>query len=669
MGEKSSKSSQKLAAEQIKKINSFKELRDVLRKYQTQSQFSIKDNNASSVLIERDQLAKIFISSEIFAKEDEVVNYLNKSRENHTCIVCVGSVDELKDITTKYDEPLFQQVCLPITITNLKVSLESLHKLHLLANKAFIENEKITRASEEVKYVLSISRELNGERDIPKLLNLILKKAREVTSADAGSIYTLDNPENKKVTDGILRFRFTQNDSISQNLSEFELPINDKSIVGNAVIHSQAINIPDLYQLSENPMDNPFGVTHDRSWDKRTGYESHSMLTTPVYDISHSIIGVIQLINCKKDAGKSLKSPRDFKAQVKPFGEQHLEYAQIVAQQAGIALENAKMQDDIQNLFDSFVNASVTAIELRDPTTSGHSHRVAKLTLRLAEMVDKQSNGPFGKVNFNVDQMREIEYASLLHDFGKLGVREKVLLKAKKLYPDEFRLVEERFRLIRSSFEIEFLRKCLEFSKHPEKFPMGVSEDDFRSEKNKKIIELDTFYEFICKANKPTVLEQGGFELLRDIANCTFSDDVEKNRPYLLPSELKALSVSRGSLTAEEFSEIQSHVTHTYEFLRKIPWGPKLMNVPQIAAKHHEKLDGSGYPTSSAQADIPVQSRMMTVADIYDALTASDRPYKKAMEVERALDIINMEVKGGKLDKDIFEIFISAKVFNAVKEE
>ncbi|MFK7826630.1 MAG: HD domain-containing phosphohydrolase [Oligoflexales bacterium] len=647
-------------------ISSFSELKRIFSSYEDFQNYTVSDDDTFSIELKQQNLVKIFISPEIFLNDLKIKPFLNRLSEDGTCLVCVGKTEELNQMPEGNHHAMTQQLGIPLTVTNLKICISTLHNLQSVLDKVHEEKNKVAEASEEVKYVLSISRELNGERDIPKLLNLILKKAREVTRADAGSIYTMDTPGDKKVSDGKLRFRFTQNDSISQDLTEFEIPINDKSVVGNAVIHEKTINIQDLYKLSPNPQDNPFGVTHDRSWDKRTGYESHSMLTTPVFDISHSVIGVIQLINCKKDKDKKLNSPEDFADQTKPFTDQQIEYAEIVAQQAGIALENAKMQDDIQNLFDSFVNASVTAIELRDPTTSGHSHRVAKLTLNLAEMVAKTHTGVFKHVSFNEDQMREIEYASLLHDFGKLGVREHVLVKAKKLYPDEFRLIEERFRLIRAGVEIKYLRNCLEFAKHPEKYPMGASPDTFLLERDKKFQELDTYFEFICKANQPTVLEQGGFELLRDIANSTFNDLFENDRPFLLSNELKALSVSRGSLTSEEFSEIQSHVTHTYEFLRKIPWGPKLMNVPQIAAKHHEKLDGSGYPTSAASGDIPIQSRMMTISDIYDALTASDRPYKKAMPYERALDIINMEVKGGKLDKDIYDIFLESKTYKVV---
>jgi hypothetical protein len=186
--------------------------------------------------------------------------------------------------------------------------------------------------------------------------------------------------------------------------------------------------------------------------------------------------------------------------------------------------------------------------------------------------------------------------------------------------------------------------------------------------RNQKLKELDDLMAFINKVNQPTVLEEGGFERLKDIMNMNFFDARGNSRPVLMADEMSALSIARGSLTREEFSEIQSHVTHTYEFLRKIPWGKKLANIPQIAAMHHEKLDGSGYPTAARYKEIPIQTRMMTIADIFDALTASDRPYKKAVPVPRALEILEMDVKGNKIDPDLFKLFVESQAYRCVTD-
>jgi HD-GYP domain-containing protein (c-di-GMP phosphodiesterase class II) len=582
-------------------------------------------------------------------------------------IVCAGTEDDLQELPIDCVRSGALTLGLPATSAGIRASIASIYSFQSALANSDAELEVLEETTENVKYVMGISRELNGERDIPKLLSLILYKAREICKADAGSIYTIDYTQgSNKLEDAQLRFRFTQNTSIQSDFAEFRMPIDNKSIVGNAVLHQTLINIQDLYTLSDDPSQNPFGVKHNRTFDQRNGYESHSMMTLPMYDISHRVIGVIQLINRKRNWNANLKTPEDFKEQVIPFHERDMEYAEIVAQQAGIALENAEMHNEIQRLFDGFVNAAVTAIEQRDPTTSGHSHRVAKLTTSLAKFVDKSIDLPFKNITFSEDQMREIEYASLLHDFGKLGVRENVLVKAKKLYPWQNESLIQRFELIRACLEIESLRAKVNYINNPSAFPMDFSVEKIDELKNRKIQELDDILNFIVKANEPTVLEQGGFEKLSEIANLTFTNLSGESINYISPEELRALSVSRGSLTAEEFAEIQSHVEHTYEFLRKIPWGHRLYNVPEIAAKHHEKLDGSGYPNQALSSQIPIQSQMMTIADIYDALTASDRPYKKAVSAEKALDIINMDVKGGKIDQYLFELFVSSGIYKIV---
>lgn len=617
------------------------------------------------ISLTRDAFVKIFIGAEIFKDIEKSAHFITVIDTPNMLLSCVGLEQDLDLVPEPLQRPEVQQLALPVGSATIKTVLRSLHNFQKVSAGHHEKTETVRLATENVKQVMSISRELNGERDIPKLLNLILTKAREVCRADAGSIYTLDYDAQTRAP-AYLKFRFTQNSSITQNLSEFKIPINTKSIVGNAVVHKVPINIPDLYLLSKNPDENPFGVTHDSTWDRRIGYESHSMLTVPMFDISYQVIGVIQLINHKRNFATQMKTAEDFAHEVTPFTEEDQEYAEIVAQQAGIALENAAMHEEIQSLFNGFVNASVKAIEQRDPTTSGHSNRVAKLTTNLAITVDRALIGPYKEVKFTPDQLKEIEYAALLHDFGKLGVREAVLVKAKKLYDWQQELLVERWEVIRSSYEIEYLKKVINYLNAPNLFPPGFTPENFLMERDRKLADLDTFWKFVQQSNEPTVLAQGSFEKLNDIAKCNYCTTSGQVKPFLKNEELKSLSVAKGSLTSEEFVEIQNHVVHTYEFLRTIPWGRKLANVPEIAAKHHEKIDGSGYPMQAEADQIPIQSRMMTIADMYDALTAADRPYKKAVPVEKALDIINMEVRGGKVDSALFEIFIQSQVFKIV---
>lgn len=627
--------------------------------------YKVETPSDDMVSITRDRLTQVILAPALWQSFERRMPYLENAGQPGICIICAGSEADFTEFPPELRRPDIQQMGLPVTRLNLIMTLNSIHNLQTLAAHSSAAASEVQEANQNVKYMLSISRELNGERDIPKLLGIILSKARDICHADAGSIYTVDSPTNN-LRDGTIQFRFTQNHSIKQNLSEFTMPVNEGSIVGNACIHEATINIPDLYKLSPNPKENPYNARHDRTWDQRIGYESHSMLAVPMFDISHNVIGVIQLINRKKDQTAKLANTADFADQVVAFDELDQEMAEIVAQQAGIALENANMQQNIRELFDGFVNASVTAIEQRDPTTSGHSHRVAHLTVGLAEVINKTELGLYRNTCFSDSQMQEIKYASLLHDFGKLGVRENVLVKAKKLYPWEMDRLLLRFDLIHSTLEIDYLKRVIEYLQTPDHFPMGANPYTFEYEKNQKVTELEECLKFVNKSNEPTVLEQGGFEKLKDIANMNFRNLRGEKHPYILGEELKALQVSRGSLTREEFAEIQGHVTHTYDFLRQIPWGKRLANVPQIAAKHHEKLDGSGYPTSAEAEEIPVQTRMMTIADIFDALTASDRPYKKAVPVDRALDIIEMEVKGNKIDPELFKLFCESRVFEPV---
>lgn len=653
------------AAENLKKqtrqklLKTFDDVKDSIFQQSNCESFEKATINDSTISLSASGMTKFFIdASNCTATQLDTIIRENED-ELMTVVLLVGEKKTVSNVSNPSTDNRVQKLILPMSEDGFLATVENITNLQSMASKAWVKNLKINQAADEVKNLLSISRELNGERDIPKLLTLILSKARQVTNADAGSIYTVED-STKTRDEQILHFRFTQNDSIDQNLSAFSIPVNTDSIVGNAVLNGTPINIPDLYELDKDPSKNPFNAKHDSSWDQRIGYESHSMLTLPMFDISHQVIGVIQLINRK--AENTPKSEKLDPSYIIPFGPQDIEYAEVVAKQAGIALENANMNEEIQQLFDGFVNASVTAIEQRDPTTSGHSHRVATLTMELAKIVDNLAVGAFANTKFDENQMREIEYASLLHDFGKLGVRENVLVKSKKLYPWEMELLLERFNLIKSSFEIDYLNNQINFLKAPNMFPMGFTLEDFALEKKRKIEELEELVQFILKANEPTVLERGGFERLKDIANLSFQHQGEE-RPFLKSSELKALSVSRGSLTSEEFAEIQSHVIHTYEFLRKIPWGKKLRNIPQIAAKHHEKLDGTGYPSSAENDEIPIQTRMMTIADIFDALTAADRPYKKAVPYQKALDILEMEVKAGKVDKNLFQIFIESNCF------
>jgi HD-GYP domain-containing protein (c-di-GMP phosphodiesterase class II) len=540
-----------------------------------------------------------------------------------------------------------------------------------------VDGEALQKLTDRLRYevaeLVATSRALSSERDIRKLLALILEKTRQVTGADAGSVYVLEesdgvpvaapgptNPAGRR-----LHFMMSQNDSLELDFKEFTLGVDEKSIVGKAVLTAKPINIPDLYKLSD-PGHNPWGFQHNRSFDDKTGYRARSMLTVPMLSAESEVIGVIQLINKKRVPSAKLTTPADFDAEVVPFDERSEEFALALASQAGLSLENAMLYEEIKDLFEGFVDASVQAIESRDPTTSGHSRRVATLSVALAERVDALSDGPFAAVKFTPTALKQLEYAGVLHDFGKVGVREKVLVKAKKLYDEDRQAIRLRFAYIRKTLECDHaerkLRMATELTR--DELPMRFAEAD--GDLARKLAELESAWAFILKANEPTLLEEGGLERLVEIGQMMYMGPELEPRPYIEREEVAALQIRRGSLTDVERVEIESHVVHTYNFLKKIPWGKRFADVPKIAGAHHEYLNGGGYPRHLPAGDIPVEARIMTIADIFDALTASDRPYKKAVPIDRALGIIESEVKAGKCDPQLFRVFVEGEVYKKV---
>jgi len=521
-------------------------------------------------------------------------------------------------------------------------------------------HEELHHAVSELKTLNKIGVALSTERNTDALLELILTKSREITSSDAGSLYLVEEE-----LDGAkhLVFKLTQSDSHSVPFSQFTLPIDTHSIAGYAAATGQPLNIKDAYRIRRLP------IRHNRDFDEKFHYRTKSMLVLPMKNQKDEVIGVLQLINAKKHAEVKLTSRQVVHAEVIPFSQRSQELAASLASQAAVALENNLLYRDIERLFEGFVKASVTAIESRDPTTFGHSERVAKLTVGLAEAVDRCDAGPYRDVHFTPKDIREIRYASILHDFGKVGVREEVLVKAKKLYPSQLELVRKRYLYIRKAVELEAYRKKLDFvlRNGNQSFEEFFAQID--AEHHGQFQTLDGFLQLILQANEPTVLPEKTSEKLGEIAGWSFEDPTGPAEALLAPEELRLLSIPKGSLDDGERMQIESHVIHSFRFLSQIPWTKELKNVPEIARAHHEKLDGSGYPYRMKAEDIPFQSKMMTISDIYDALTARDRPYKRAVPMERALNIIGDEVKSQLLDPVLFKLFLDAKIYQMTAGE
>jgi HD-GYP domain-containing protein (c-di-GMP phosphodiesterase class II) len=573
----------------------------------------------------------------------------------------------------------------------------ALDHIHLLATRREV-NERLAGATKEINELNTIGAALSAEHSTEHLLEMILTKSREITRSDAGSLYLVEEiplgsetgslqlpsssdpdaaPEaiqeyggaklvasRPESTRKVLRFKLAQNDSVEVPFREVLMEISDRSIAGYVVKTGEIVNLEDAYHV---PGLVPYTFNH--KIDESSGYRTKSMLTVPMRNPKGEIVGVLQLINAKRDYQAKLNALSSFVQQVVPYTMRQQEMIASLASQAAVALENSRLYESIQRLFEGFVKASVTAIESRDPTTSGHSFRVANLTLALAETLQRAVIGPYKDVSFTRNQMKEIRYASLLHDFGKVGVREEVLVKAKKLYPSQLELIKQRFHFVKRSMQVESLQSKLDYVLEKGREEYLAKQADYDGAIAEQLQEVDRYFATVLQSNEPTVLPEGSFGKLAEIAARHLLDFDGADQSLLQPEEVRLLSIRKGSLDESERMQIESHVVHTFNFLNQIPWTKEIRNIPEIARSHHEKLTGEGYPSRLAAPEIPLQTRMMTISDIFDALAASDRPYKKAVSTERALEILEMEMGDGNIDPNLFRLFVEAKVWERWKVE
>jgi HD-GYP domain-containing protein (c-di-GMP phosphodiesterase class II) len=517
------------------------------------------------------------------------------------------------------------------------------------------------RAAREQEDLNRIGIALSETRDVDQLLSLILQKAREITGADAGSLYLVEQGEGPN--QARLRFKLTQNDSLQFPFREDSLPLTESSTAGYCALHGEVLELADAYRI---PKARPFRF--HSSYDEQVGYHTRSLITLPMKNGKGEVLGILQLINCKRRARARLVDRASVRRYVHSFPERAVRLGLSLASQAAVAYENSRLYRDIESLFDGFVNAAVKAIEQRDPTTSGHSQRVSETTVALAEAVDREPRGPYGDLRFSREQIKELRYAALLHDFGKVGVREEVLVKAKKLYPLQLERLLDRFDYIRRDIEARTAQQKVDALLS---LPRKEAEARLRmltEEARRLLDELDRNAEFIAKANEPTILPSSDFEALKEIAQRTYRDPRGTERSYLSAEESSLLAIPQGSLDARERREIESHVVHGFNFLTQIPWTREFRSIPEIARAHHEKLNGKGYPRGLNSAQIPVQAKMMTICDIYDALSASDRPYKRAVPTDRALDILKLCVREQEIDAELFRVFLEARVYTVVSK-
>jgi HD-GYP domain-containing protein (c-di-GMP phosphodiesterase class II) len=491
---------------------------------------------------------------------------------------------------------------------------------------------------------------LSAEKDIERLQSFILTTMRQLTHADGASLWLKMDEEGTPK----LFLASSQNHSIDKDTySAFTVPVDDKSVVGYTVSMGSSQIYDDAYSP---PAGKPRG---GKTFDAQFGYRTKSMLTVPMRNYNDEVVGAVQLINAKRRFETRL-TVDNVATEVVSFQPDDVEMIESIASQAAVALDNKNLIDSIQALFDGFVQASVTAIEQRDPSTAGHSGRVEGMTSALARVINEIATGKFMDVNFTEDQLKELRYACLLHDFGKVGVREHILVKAKKLVPGQLEVIQARFEFIERSVQVKYATEKLEAMRAGQN---GRTLDEIDRRLEAELGQLRGWVQGIVTANEPSVMPEDKASTLEFLSQQTYLDMSGGAHPMLEPQEFRFLSIRKGTLDPQERLEMESHVTHSFHFLAKIPWTPVMRGVPEIAYGHHEKLDGSGYPRGLAGDQIPLQARMMTIADIYDALTAQDRPYKRAVPTSTALDILHEEAGQGKLDSDLLDVFITKQVY------
>ncbi len=465
---------------------------------------------------------------------------------------------------------------------------------------------------------------LSAEKDVHKLLELILTECMAITGCDAGSLYI----KEQGVPVPELIFSYTENASMSFPFKAFKLPIDMNSIAGACATTGNIYNFANMSETFSH-----LGFHHNKHFDASYGYETCNMLTLPLKNYNAEMIGVMQLINKKKDPNyRFIAYEGHFEDEVIAFDEEDVKIVSALASQAAILIERGLLFKDIENLLDSMIDTLVTALDQRDPITAGHSKRVSSYALALAHAVNADDQGYFKSVSFSEEALRELRIAGMLHDVGKIGVREYVLMKQNKLSDDCLLQIKWRFKYLQHLFPNEKLA-------------------------------LSQGYALIERTNRSGFLSDEDATALSLLKGQSFTDLDGESIACLTDAEYDFLSVKRGNLTASERKEINDHVAHTFRILSGIEWTKNLKAVPRIASDHHEKLNGEGYPEGRSANDLELRSRILAIADIFDALTAKDRPYKPAIPVDKSLAILEDEVAKGSLDPHLVALFKNKAVY------
>lgn len=510
-----------------------------------------------------------------------------------------------------------------------------------------IENSS-EKTFRQVENLLNIGIALSAEKNHNRLLEMIVTEACNITACDAGTLYLKQ--------EDLLVFRIIQNKSMNifQGGSGEEIhlppvPLKQENVSAYVAMTGRSVNIPDVYNHEG------FDFSGPRNYDKMTGYQTRSMLVVPMENHEGEIIGVLQLINSLEEDHKTVRA----------FPIYYQKVIESLASQAAIALTNAKLIKDIEELFNSFVEVMATAIDARTPYNANHTRRVALLARATGEAVNLCSSGMLTSEHFDQERLEQLTMAGWLHDIGKIATPLTVMNKASRL-EGPFELVMQRMDYISKAETAASLKRQLELLK--EGRLAGTAEEERLL--NENLAGIKEIKDLIVKCDNPANFIDDTLEKqLCAAAGRTYFDESGEERPYLTNSELENLCIKRGTLTDSERGIMEQHVVVTARMLEKIPFINKFKDVLKFASAHHELLDGKGYPQKLSGDEIPLETRILALVDVFDALTACDRPYKKAMSCEDAIRILGYMVKEGKLDADLFEIFKEYRLWEKVSDE
>ena len=530
------------------------------------------------------------------------------------------------------------------TDENLNTLLES------VVNEVTVYAERL---GGQIKKMSDIGRALSGVHDLNALLEMIVDQARSFTNADAGTLYIVE--------DETLRFQIVQNDSLKifmggktgETIPFPPVELKESNVSAFVALKGKSVNIPDVYDT------NLFDFTGPKKFDQSTGYRSKSMLVVPMKNHDNDVIGVLQLLNATNPVNN----------EVIAFSQDYENLSESLASQAAVSITNAKLISNMTELFEAFVKVMATAIDEKSPVTGGHIRRVADLTLTMAEVIHNHDEGAFKDRKFSPDQMYELRIAAYMHDIGKVTSPVEIVEKAKKLQTifDRIHYIRLRMDYIIQKVKLEGQQKKIELLERKADLA-EIKKVELKSEK--QIQEMEDIRSFINKCNEPgEFLEDETLDKLKEISLRTYLDNEGQQQPFITEDELLNLSIRRGSITDAERKKMQDHAAVTLKMLKQIPFTKKLKNIPSFAGAHHEFINGKGYPLGLKGDEIPFEGKLMAVTDIAEALTASDRPYKKAMPLETVYRILRSMAKNGELDNDMVELFINEEIYKTYQEK